>query len=92
MIVWLDATFTQIETGLLGGPTWAMDANSFWDRALFFLDTGAWPGAYSRAVTEMLVEADVLAELNDGRDSSAQQKLTRAQQFGLNIVIDSPDI
>lgn len=92
MIGWLETTFTQAETSLLGGPTWAMGTTSFWDRALFFCDTGEWPGAHSQIVTEILVEAGILAELNDGRDSAAQQRLSRAQQFGLNIVIDSPDI
>ena len=76
---------TRIEERILGGPTWATQGMNFQQRLRFYRDTGQWPGLHTKGVTQMVMQNDIDAEKEQGKDFCAQQKLERAKEAGLDI-------
>jgi len=77
--------FTEIEETILLGPNWATENTSFWERLLFFRDTGIWPSLHSRETLTLHMQNDIERERADGKIFCANQKTTRSKSMGIKI-------
>ena len=59
---------------------------TFWQRWLFYRDTAVWPGQFSKETTALGVGSDIKKEMAEGKTFCANQKLSRAESAGLDIL------
>ncbi len=81
----VEKLITNLEEKFWGGATWATKEMTLKQRALFFRDTGLWPGQYEKVTTESFMQADIDSARQMGQEFCAKQKLKRAHEAGLKV-------